>query len=294
MKVPIIVEHSTLLSESGLPVKGITVTCTRCAHSVNVFGTGEASIKRGCVMLHESCPRNETNFYAHSGVQTQPVSSLPIPKIKQTISVSIPPVQSSPISVPTQSIVEDKPMYLLFDTETTGLPAGSDTIHMVQLAWELYDDNQEKRAAADFIIRPEGFVIPNEVAKIHGITQARAMTEGRPLENVLSLFASIVYLPVRLVGHNINFDVKILLKEYERLGWTAETTLFGSKERLCTMESSINLCAIPRKIGGFKTPKLAELYHHLFNKDFADAHNARADIAATAECFWELRRKGIL
>ena len=180
-------------------------------------------------------------------------------------------------------------MYLFFDTETTGIPAGDDSVHMVQLAWLLADDNGETRAQADFIIKPEGFTIPDQVAQIHGISQARANTEGRPLDTVMGLFVGALRFPVRLVGHNIDFDLKILRKEFERLGWEDETR---GCETMCTMKTSIDLCAIPRKNGGYKFPKLAELHQKLFCEDFADAHNAKADIAATARCFWELRRKG--
>ncbi|NCG44635.1 MAG: DNA polymerase III subunit alpha, partial [Proteobacteria bacterium] len=43
--------------------------------------------------------------------------------------------------------------------------------------------------------------------------------------------------------------------------------------------------------GRFKTPKLGELHHHLFGEDFADAHNATADVEATARSFFELVRR---
>lgn len=182
-------------------------------------------------------------------------------------------------------------MYLFFDTETTGIPAGDDKVHMVQLAYILADDNGETRAQADLIVKPDGFTIPDEVVKIHGISQARANTEGRPLDNVLCLFVAACYLPVRLVGHNIGFDIKILRKEFERLGWEDAT---HGKETLCTMHSSTNLCDIPRRGGGLKAPRLAELYRRLFNCDFEEQHNARADTEAMAKCFWELRRMGVM
>jgi hypothetical protein len=44
-------------------VRGLEVTCTKCGHTVQVFGTGEASAKRGGVMLSEECPEDERNFY---------------------------------------------------------------------------------------------------------------------------------------------------------------------------------------------------------------------------------------
>lgn len=44
-------------------IKGVIVKCTRCGHEVEVFGTGSNSIKRGCAMLREQCPKKEINFY---------------------------------------------------------------------------------------------------------------------------------------------------------------------------------------------------------------------------------------
>ena len=44
-------------------VPGVCVSCTRCGHEVEVFGTGDASVKRGCAMLRDECPEGETNFY---------------------------------------------------------------------------------------------------------------------------------------------------------------------------------------------------------------------------------------
>ena len=62
--VTVNVEETTLAGDYGVDVAGIEVTCTRCEHVVEVFGTGDASVKRGCVMLRDECPRHENNFYA--------------------------------------------------------------------------------------------------------------------------------------------------------------------------------------------------------------------------------------
>jgi len=42
-------------------IDGITVTCTKCGREVEIYGTEEASIKRGCAQLREEC--GERNFY---------------------------------------------------------------------------------------------------------------------------------------------------------------------------------------------------------------------------------------
>jgi DNA polymerase-3 subunit epsilon len=293
-QVDVDVEEALVADDHGRVVNGLKLTCTRCSHEVEVFGREMNSVKRGCAMLRDECPLGERNFYVGCAPEQK------APFINKKAAAARPalappaPYAPAPLTTPAPTtppawLSGDQPMYLFFDTETTGVPAGADNIHMVQLAWILADDNQEIRAQGDFIIRPEGFTIPDEVAKIHGISQARANTEGRALDMVLCMFTAACYLPIRIVGHNVDFDLKVVRKEYQRLGW--EDPTFGH-ETLCTMRAGTDLCMIEKKGGGFKFPKLNELYRKLFNEDFEDAHNAKADIAATARCFWELRRMG--
>ena len=63
MKVEVAVKEVVLQNEDGYTVMGVEVTCSRCDHCVEVFGTSERSIRRGCVMLREECPQGEENFY---------------------------------------------------------------------------------------------------------------------------------------------------------------------------------------------------------------------------------------
>lgn len=180
-------------------------------------------------------------------------------------------------------------MYLFFDTETTGVPPGSDKVHMCQLAWILQSDTAKNLAHGNFLIQPDGWTIPDEVAKIHGITTAIANTEGYPVGEVLSVFTATCYFPIQVVAHNIQFDDAIVGAEFSRLGW--DNPLDG-KERLCTMRASTELCGLRRRDGGLKWPKLIELHTHLFGLGFEGAHNALNDVKALAKCFWELRYRG--
>ena len=41
----------------------------------------------------------------------------------------------------------------------------------------------------------------------------------------------------------------------------------------------------------FKLPTLMELYKHLFNQEFDSAHNASADVEATALCLFKLLKE---
>lgn len=64
MLVKVTVEEIEMEGDHDNPVDGVEVCCGRCGHTVEVFGTSDASVKRGCVMLREECPKGESNFYA--------------------------------------------------------------------------------------------------------------------------------------------------------------------------------------------------------------------------------------
>ena len=63
MRVPIDISEEDLDGDYGT-VPGLVITCTRCRHSVEVFGTEDNSVKRGAVMLRDECPLDADNFYA--------------------------------------------------------------------------------------------------------------------------------------------------------------------------------------------------------------------------------------
>jgi len=161
---------------------------------------------------------------------------------------------------------------------------------MVQLAFLQYDADGTLTESGDFIIRPDGFVIPDEAARIHGITQSRALREGQPLQVVLEKFGALVAGTEYLVAHNMAFDEKIAGAEFLRAGMP-NPLQYG--KRLCTMQLSTDYCHIPGNYGN-KWPTLTELHFRLFGSGFREAHNAAADIIATARCFWELRKRGVL
>src|SRR3989304_4432483 len=191
-------------------------------------------------------------------------------------------------------------MFLIFDTETTGLPKNynapltdSDNWpRLVQLAWERHDGTGKLIEAQNFIIKPEGFEIPYSAEKVHGISTEKALADGKDLEFVLKEFTKAIEGSSCIIGHNIEFDNSIIGAEFLRKN--IENRLFQTTH-VCTKEESTDFCALPGGRGGkFKWPNLTELHHKLFQENFEEAHNASADVAATARCFLELVRIGII
>ncbi|MDR0363809.1 MAG: DNA polymerase III subunit alpha [Bacteroidales bacterium] len=191
-------------------------------------------------------------------------------------------------------------MYLIFDTETTGLPKNYDAPindssnwpRLVQLAWQLHDKTGKLIEAHSFLIKPEGFTIPPGVSSLHGITTEKALADGLNLSNVLKQFSDVLEKAEVIAGHNIEFDNNIVLAEYYRLGQEKD---LSEKTILDTKVLSTDFCALPGGRGGkFKWPTLSELHKELFGKPFAEAHNAAYDVEATARCFFELIRIKII
>lgn len=189
-------------------------------------------------------------------------------------------------------------MYLFFDTETTGLPKNwkapvtdlENWPRLVQLACLLYDNSGNLISSVDYIIKPNGFIIPIESSNIHGISHERAISQGKYLQNVLLEFNLMIEQADYLVAHNISFDEKVVGAEFLRAGMSNTLSL---KNKICTMEVTTDFCAIDGPYG-YKWPKLSELHFKLFGTGFEEAHNAAVDIQATAKCFWELRKMGII
>ncbi|HEY8782338.1 MAG TPA: 3'-5' exonuclease [Mucilaginibacter sp.] len=189
-------------------------------------------------------------------------------------------------------------MYLFFDTETTGTPRNykapvtdlNNWPRLVQIAWILHDQNGVTLAKECFIIKPNGFTIPADASRIHGITTENAQKNGADLLTVLNSFNTHIESSQYLIAHNISFDKNIVGAEFLRAKMKNPVP---AKKLICTMMGSVNYCAIKGPYGN-KYPKLTELHQKLFNSRFDGAHDASADITATSKCFWEMRKRGLI
>jgi len=199
-------------------------------------------------------------------------------------------------------------MNIIFDTETTGLiPKGMnwETNYMqfpylVQLAWKRSDSDRVR----DFIIKPDGYEIPEESTKIHGITTEYALDHGVSLSYTFNEFFRDVFDCEKIIGHNIFFDTSIIKSNILRLLHNDHLTsvlvinkvckLLSKEKRIDTMMKTIKFCNIKQpETKRLKFPSLVELYKKLFNESF-NAHNAKDDVLATERCYNELIRLKII
>lgn len=189
-------------------------------------------------------------------------------------------------------------MYLIFDTETTGLPKDynapiTDTENWprcIQIAWQLHDSMGNLIEHKDFLVKPDGFDIPFQSEQIHGISTELATEQGIPLQEILEEFKQVLDKAKFVVGQNVGFDINIMGCEFYRNSIDSPLTELPVLDT-CT-EVTAQLCQIPGGRGGkFKLPTLTELHEYLFGTAFSEAHNATADVEATTRCFLELVRR---
>ena len=191
-------------------------------------------------------------------------------------------------------------MFLVFDTETTGLPKkwnapvsdSNNWPRCIQLAWQLHDAKGDLISNHSYLIKPENFTIPFEAEKIHGISTDLALETGKNLTEVLELFIKDYNKSGFLVGHNVKFDINIIGAELFRVGHPIDIT---KKDVLDTCsELTAQVTKLPGGRGGkYKYPTLIEIYSILFQEKFNEAHNASADVEATSRVFFELVRKSV-
>ncbi len=191
-------------------------------------------------------------------------------------------------------------MYLIFDTETTGLPQNysapiSDLDNwprVVQLAWQLHDQAGNYLSGGNYIIKPDGFTIPFNAEKVHGISTQRALDEGHDLKFVLEQFNNDLNKTTFIIGHNIDFDKNVMGAEYLRMNVEGPLLELNSID---TKDDATDYCKIEGgRGGGYKWPTLTELHEKLFGEGFDDAHDAAADVEATTRAFLELVRLGVI
>ena len=161
---------------------------------------------------------------------------------------------------------------LIFDTETTGLPklrqpaerGPNNWPHIVSISWIVLDTNSNTELTRhSYIIKPDGWTIPEESVNIHGITTEQATLVGKPLFDVMGEF--ITESCDAWVAHNLEFDMSVIVNA---VLWDLKMQFpYIPQKKFCTMLLGKSICKLPGKYpNSYKLPKLKELYYHAFGK----------------------------
>ena len=174
--------------------------------------------------------------------------------------------------------------YIAIDTETTGLPksrqdASPDNIsswnqcRVLSLAIVKYSSRGRELDHFYELVYPDTFQVA--ATEIHGITEEDAKTKGKPFEEVYAKLVEYIKKCPVVVGHNLKFDMDVILSEAYRRG--LDVTPLLDVRRICTLDLA--------KKRFMRPMKLTVLYKELTGKDFEGAHNALCDTRACGEVF---------
>jgi DNA polymerase-3 subunit alpha len=181
---------------------------------------------------------------------------------------------------------------MILDIETSGLPIVKrfnvyhnpkelqyyENSRLIELGYSIYSIDKVKISDTCNLVKPDTFTITNH--HIHGITHQMASTKGLPINVVLNILDKEIDYVGAIVGHNIMFDVTIILSECYRYGFTNLLNKILQKELICTMKMGKQYLKIPRG------PSLAVLHRTLFKKYITQTHRALDDVNLCAECYF--------
>lgn len=187
--------------------------------------------------------------------------------------------------------------YLLFvDTETSGIPhdwgkpysSRDSWPHIAQLAWVVYTRDGQEIKAENHYIQPSDYDISPASGNIHGLTLDFLRDHGKPRHAVMQrLYRDLLHYQPLVVAHFMKLDFHMVGVGFYRAGLKNPLVELPT---FCTMRATGQLVRYPSQ--GFL--RLGELHERLFHEPLRQAHDALVDAYATARCFFEMRRQGII
>jgi len=184
--------------------------------------------------------------------------------------------------------------YLFFDFETTGI-GDIRNQRAIQLAWIVSDCNFNILSQNSYYIKGNKEINTNfhknltiEFIEKNGYELEFVLTEFD--KDITSIFSNNGYF----IAHNISFDSHILFNEIRACDYVSSISEndFNDKS-ICTMKKTVNICKLPSKSGGWKYPKLIELYRFLYGHEPDGVlHEASMDTNVLYNCYKRLTENG--
>ena len=175
--------------------------------------------------------------------------------------------------------------FCVIDTETSDLPNNDGRI--IELAWKIFDHRGNPLIETSRIINPSGeWKMSEKAQSIHGISKEDVQTFGSsPIEVFHEFITDISEYAskLRIVGHNISFDMEMLKKDFEKEGIHDNIDFIPT---VCTQRLGCKYLGM-KEDGRLS---LESLHRKLFGIGVAGAHGALDDVNATARCFMKIEQ----
>ncbi len=174
-------------------------------------------------------------------------------------------------------------MKLLFlDTETTDRSPGQ----VCQLTYIIYDTE----AKTDKVKGKNFFFSVNFMSesayKVHGldIDTLKTLSGNLSFKDLHKLFKKDLIESDFIIGHNVNFDISFLTKEFDRLDLE-----FKPKNLFCSMNYFKPILKLKSSNGSIKSPKLSELLEYLKISDESILDNTKKLFSSEDTYFHDAR-----
>lgn len=187
----------------------------------------------------------------------------------------------------TTNTVPAQPVYLVFDTETTGLfdfklPADDPSQpRLASVAFIIADKDGRAISTRKSYIKPEGWEMSEGAGAVNGLTTEFLAEVGISVSEILDDYTSLIREGLIAVAFNAQFDCKMMRSELRRAG---RNDLFEDTRNICVMRGLAPYRDDGLKItGGFVKLSVACEFFGIINES---AHDALSD-AEAARCLLE-------
>lgn len=161
------------------------------------------------------------------------------------------------------------------------------------LAWQLYRENGACCGEYSSPIKQGySYEVTQEAFQVHGLERDYCEEHGEHISDVAPTLSARLYHSDLVICHNTEFDFRMLRHDSDRhsLGRNFDDDC-PKEKRLCTMTDSRIL-----EFAGKKGSRISlqNLHHKLFGCLYENPHHALSDVKATAKCYFELKKRGII
>lgn len=230
----------------------------------------------------------QTPLYHSTNIKTQENPIIPN-------NIPVTPKNNKPSWIPLRPDMMTVRKAMVIDTETTGLPpkdpANSgkfypsrlfnhyDCARVVQVAWILMDpQNGRVHDTRMYMVKPDGYIVPEESTRIHGISHLVAESQGVHFQTIADELSRALEQCECVVAHNARFDMSVLLAEGYRYKHRSLVSHLYDTPRFDTMWEGRS------ELGLKKIPKLIDLYNALHGSKTTQLHDALDDARLASKC----------